>query len=79
MPMFFMHLRAPSHDLMDPDGAAVPEEAVAPAALSAARDCMAHDVRAGRLELAYRIEVHDEAGDIVHTLQFADALDIVPA
>jgi hypothetical protein len=79
MPLFFMHLRAPSHDLMDPDGAVMSEGAVAVAALTAARDCMAHDIRSGRLELAYRIEVHDEAGEVVHTLQFADAVNITPA
>jgi hypothetical protein len=29
---------------------------------------MALDIRAGRLELKYRIDVHDEDGEIVHTL-----------
>jgi hypothetical protein len=79
MPRYFLNLRTPSDDLLDPEGVSMAEDAVTSAALAAARDCMAHDVRAGRLELAYWIEVRDEAGDIVHTLQFADALNIVPA
>jgi hypothetical protein len=53
-------------------------DAVADKALWQARDCMAEDVRGGRLHLGYRIEVQDEAGQVVHCLDFADALEITP-
>jgi hypothetical protein len=79
MPLYFLHLRAPLDEMLDPDGVLMPEEAVAGAALVAARDCMAHDLRAGRIDLASRIDVHNEAGEIVHTLPFADAVTIMPA
>jgi hypothetical protein len=79
LPRYFMHLRGPADETLDPDGVEMPEEAVNGAALRAARDCMAHDLRAGRIDLASRIDVHDEAGDIVHTLPFAGAVTIVPA
>jgi hypothetical protein len=79
MPLYYMHLRAPSDEMLDLDGVSFPEEAVPRAALLAARDCMAHDLLAGRLDLTYRIDVHNEQGEIVHTLQFADAVEIVPA
>jgi hypothetical protein len=78
MPLYFMHLRASSDEMLDLDGASFPEEAVPRAALLAARDCMAHDLQSGRLDLTYRIDVHDEQGEMVHTLQFADAVEIVP-
>jgi hypothetical protein len=74
-----MHLRHPTHVLLDLDGTAMRGEAVARAALMAARDCMAHDIRAGQLDLSYEIEVQDEAGRIVHVLRFADALTLVAA
>jgi hypothetical protein len=79
MPLYFMHLRDSSDEVLDPDGVVLPEEAIVGAALLAARDCMAHDIRSGCLELKYRIDVHDEEGQIVHTLQFADAVAIAPA
>jgi hypothetical protein len=79
MPLYFMHLRDSSDEVLDPDGVRMTEEAIPGAALLAARDCMAHDLRSGRLDLKYRIDVHNEAGEIVHTLPFADALEIVPA
>jgi hypothetical protein len=79
MPLYFMHLRNSTDEVLDPDGVLMSEDAVPGAALLAARDCMAHDLLSGRLELNYRIDVHNEAGEIVHTLQFADAVEIVPA
>jgi hypothetical protein len=79
MPRYFLHLRKPSNDLLDTEGTSMLEDAVTSAALAAARDCMAHDVRAGRLDLTYRIEVQDEAGEIVHTLPFAEAVSLSAA
>jgi hypothetical protein len=79
MPLYFMHLRDSSDEVLDPDGVVLAEEAIAGAALLAARDCIAHDIRSGRLELGYRIDVHNEEGEIVHTLQFADAVAITSA
>lgn len=76
MPRYFMHLRHPVDELIDSDGIMMPQDAVARAALNVARDCMSHDVRGGRLDLAYMIEVQNEAGEVTHTLQFADALNI---
>jgi hypothetical protein len=79
MPRYFLHLRKPSNDLLDTEGTSMPEDAVTSAALAAARDCMAHDVRAGRLDLKCRIEVQDEAGKVVHTLPFAEAVSLSAA
>jgi hypothetical protein len=78
MPLYFMHLRAPSEEVLDPDGVRISEEALASAALLAARDCMANDLRSGWLDLKYRIDVQNENGEIVHTMQFADAVEIRP-
>ena len=77
MRRYFMHLRGPSDDVLDNDGVLMSEDAIANAVLFAARDCMAHDIRAGQIDLKYRIEVQDDDGEIVHTLRFADAVEIV--
>jgi hypothetical protein len=79
MPLYFMHLRDATDELLDPDGTPLREDAVASATLAAARDCMAHDLRSGRIDLRYRIDVQNEEGKVVHTLHFADALEIVTA
>ena len=49
------------------------------AALMAARDCMAGDVKEGRLDVHYRIDVHDADGKLVHSQAFADALEVASA
>ena len=48
------------------------------AALRSARDCIAGDVKNGRIDLHYRIEVVNENGELVHTLPFSDAVEVVP-
>lgn len=72
-----MHLVDSTDLLLDPDGVELPSERIADYALFTARDCMANDVKDGRLDLGYRIEVHSEAGQLVHSVEFKDALDIV--
>jgi hypothetical protein len=76
---YFFHLRDGTDEVLDPEGVALPLDAISGAALTAARDCMAGDVKNGRLELNYRIDVHGEDGALVHTQSFADALEIVPS
>jgi hypothetical protein len=39
---------------------------------------MAGDVKSGRLDLRYRIDVHGEDGAVVHTVAFEDAVEVVP-
>lgn len=77
MAKYFMHLRDGVDEVLDPDGIHMPVEAIAGIALEAARDCMAGDVKSGSLDLRYRIDVHDEAGNLVHSVTFKDALDII--
>ena len=78
MTRFFMHLRDGTDELLDNDGVEMPIDAVSDGALKAARDCIAADALKGQIELKYWIDVHDEQDAIVHTLSFADAVEIVP-
>ena len=77
MPRYFMHLVDSIDVTLDPEGVEMPAEAIVGAALLQARDCMAHDVKSGQLDFHYRIDVHDENGELVHSLPFRDALVIV--
>ena len=77
VPRYFMHLIDSTDVLLDPDGMVIPPEMVERVALRAARDCMAGDVQNGRLDLRYRIDVHNESGMVVHQLAFADAVQVL--
>jgi hypothetical protein len=79
MPRYFFHLRDGVDEVLDPDGIQMPADAVIGAALIQARDCMAGDVKQGRLDLHCRIDVHADDGKLVHSLSFADALEVSTA
>ena len=79
MPKYFFHLRDGVDHVIDPEGLEMPEQAIVGAALMQARDCIAGDVHRGRLDLHCHIDVHAQDGELVHSLAFSDALEIVPA
>jgi hypothetical protein len=76
MARYFMHLVDGADTLLDDEGVILSEAEVPGAALFAARDCMSHDLLTGCLRLGYRIEVQDEQGKLVHSLEFRDAVEI---
>lgn len=77
MPRYFLHLVDSNDVLLDPDGIDMPADAVAQAAMKAARDCICGDVRDGTLDLRFTIEVQDENGALVHRLPFSDAVKVL--
>ena len=78
MARYFMHVRDGTDELLDPEGLEFPTlEAMRRAALVTARDLIAGDVRDGRIDLRFRIDVHDETGAIVYSLPFKHALSII--
>ena len=48
------------------------------ATLVAARDLMTGDIRTGVIDFRFRIDVEDEAGEIIYTLPFKHAINIIP-
>ena len=78
MTRHFLHLKDSTDEVLDPDGVEMPAEAVLDAALKSARDCIAGDVKNGRIDLHYRIEVVSESGELVHTLPFSEAVEVIP-
>lgn len=77
MVRYFLNLVDSSEVLLDPEGIEMPASAVERVVLVAARDCMAADVKKGLLDLRYRIDVHDESGQLMHRLSFSDAVNIL--
>jgi hypothetical protein len=53
-------------------------DAVIAATLNEARSILSHDVVLGRIDLDQHIDVEDPSGRTVHSLSFADAVEIVP-
>lgn len=75
-----MHLRDSTDELLDPEGLEFPSmEAVRSAVLVTVRDLMAGDIRDGILDFRFRIDAEDEHGEIVYSLPFEHALNIIPA
>ncbi len=75
MALYFFHLHECGTVALDEDGIERPDlAAVQATALESAREVMCAEVKEGRLCLSCYIEVKDEAGAVVHTLPFNDAL-----
>ena len=53
-------------------------EAVRLAVMRNARDTIAGDVRNGIVDFRYRIDAENEAGQVVYSLPFKHAVNIVP-
>lgn len=79
MARYFMHLRDGTEQILDPEGLEFPTiEALRKAVLVSARDLMTGDVREGVIDLRFRIDVEDEAGEIIYSLPFKHAVNIIP-
>ena len=74
-----MHLRNGSDQLLDAEGSEFEDLAALRGSVMAnARGLMAGDVRDGLLDLRFRIDAEDESGEIVYSLPFAQAVNVVP-
>ena len=79
MPRYFLHLRDGSDELLDVDGSEFADmEALRNGVLFTVRDIMAGDIRNGVLDLRFRIDAEDEGGELVHSMPFKHALNIIP-
>jgi hypothetical protein len=77
---YFLHLRDHVEQLLDPDGVEYASvEALRKAVLYAARDLMTGDIREGVIDLRYRIDAEDADGNLIYSLPFQHAVNIIPS
>jgi hypothetical protein len=76
MATFYFHLRYGRQRLDDREGRDIAADEVAAHALREARAIIAEDAQGGRVDLRYWIDVEDEEGRTVHSLGFADAIEV---
>ena len=79
MAHYFLHLRNGSDELLDNEGTELASlEAVRAAVLTSARELLASDLVNGVLDLRYRIDAENDAGELVYTLPFKQAFSVIP-
>ena len=79
MARYHLHLRDGTEELLDPEGTECPDmEGLRRTVLAAVRSCMSGDVLDGLLDFRFRLDAEDEAGNIVYTLPFKHAVNIIP-
>jgi len=79
MVQYFLHLRDGSDEILDPEGTEFPTmEGLRSAVMKNARDTIAGDVQNGIIDLRYRIDAENEAGQVVYSLPFKHAVSVIP-
>jgi hypothetical protein len=77
MPRFFFHVVDGVGIASDEDGLELENIAAArDVAVEGAHDILAAEIRYGRIDLSWRIDVADEGGAVVLTLPFSDAVRV---
>ena len=80
MTRYYLHLRDHIDETLDPEGVELPDmNAVEKTVLDAARDVLSSELKGkGVVDLRYRIDAEKSGGEVVHSLAFSEAFDIVP-
>lgn len=80
MPLFFLHLRDGTDEILDAEGHDLADmAAVRHAVLTSARDVIGGSLAAdGIIDLRYQIDAENEHGEIVYSLPFAHSVNIIP-
>ena len=75
---YYFHLRDGVERLLDPQGTDIDDPVqLERMALKEARAVISQEALEGEINLGQRIEIEDEAGNLVHSLSFADAVRII--
>ena len=79
MARYYLHLRDGTDEILDEEGVEFAGmEAVRAAVLNGARDVISNEVRSsGLIDLRYRIDAEDEAGEVVYSLPFQHAVNVI--
>jgi hypothetical protein len=78
MARYFLHLRDGTDEILDPEGSEFADlDALRKAVLVSARDLIAGDVREGVIDFRFRIEAENEAGEVIYSLPFKNAVSVI--
>jgi hypothetical protein len=78
MARYFFHLRDGSDQLLDPEGRELADlETAKHIALACARDTLSQEIKEGRLDLRYRIDLEDSSSTILHSLPLSEAFEVI--
>jgi hypothetical protein len=76
---FYLHLRDHIDELLDDEGCVFGSmDELRAHVLTTVRDLMSGDLARGIIDLRYRIDVENALGEIVYTLPFKHAVNIIP-
>jgi hypothetical protein len=79
MARYFLHLRDGTEQVLDPEGIDFPSmDALRKAVLLNVRSLICGDVTNGLIDLRFRIDAENAAGEIVYTLPFKHAINVIP-
>jgi hypothetical protein len=77
MPRFYFHVVDSDGIASDEEGLVLEDAAAArDVAVQGARDILAAEIRYGRIDLDWRIDIADNGGEIVLSLPFSDAVQV---
>jgi hypothetical protein len=80
MARFYLHLRDGTDETLDEEGREFPDmETLRKAMLDGARDVMGSELKSeGVVDLRPRIDAENEAGEVVYSLPFKHAMNVIP-
>lgn len=79
MPLYFLHLRDGTEELLDEEGVEYATlDLMRKAVMETVRDLMKGDLDRGVLDLRFRVDAEDAAGRAIYTLPFRHAVSIIP-
>ena len=79
MPLYFLHLRDGTEELLDEGGVEYATlDLMRKAVMETVRDLMKGDLERGVLDLRFRVDAEDAAGRVIYTLPFRHAVSIIP-
>lgn len=79
MSLYYLHVRDGTSEILDPEGSEFASlDELRKCVLRSARELMLCGMQRGILDLRFRIDAEDAKGNVVYTLPFKHAINIIP-
>ena len=78
MPHYHLHLHNAHVDASDEEGMDLTDLAEAQSrAIEGIRDFLSHELKAGKIDMRGQVDIADDSGTILHSVQFSEAFTII--